>query len=194
MRKHSNHKIKYKEKEYVEKNYMRNGKAVIPIKINRLDDLYMKHDYLKLDLSDEVFDYIEEIAYLIPRNIDIVLEVHYREEISHKQQDHIRKVFKANYGSDIDDIDYDLKHQNYKAIILFLLGTVFIFISFLFNKLSDYISEFFSEFCIIAGWVFMWETVEDLSIKRSELISKRLNKLQLYDAEISFISDEDEKK
>ena len=40
----------------------------------------------------------------------------------------------------------------------------------------------------------MWETVEDLSIKRSELISKRLNKLQLYDAEISFISDEDEKK
>ena len=85
---------------------MKDGKAVIPIKIKKLDDLYMKNDYLKLDLSDEVFDYIEEIAYLIPRNVDIVLEVHYHDEISNNQQQRIKKVFKSNYGSDIDDIDY----------------------------------------------------------------------------------------
>ena len=59
MKKRVNHKIKYSEKDYVEKNYIKDGKAVIPIKIKKLDDLYMKHDYLKLDLSDEVFDYIE---------------------------------------------------------------------------------------------------------------------------------------
>ena len=45
MRKKINHRIRYSEKDFVEKNYMKDGKAVIPIKINKLDDLYMKNDY-----------------------------------------------------------------------------------------------------------------------------------------------------
>ena len=36
----------------------------------------------------------------------------------------------------------------------------------------------------------MWDMVETLSIKRTELRSKRISKLQLYDAEISFVFDE----
>ncbi|MGN1327172.1 MAG: hypothetical protein ACI4VQ_03760 [Clostridia bacterium] len=190
MKKSKNHKIKYSEQDYIEKNYIKDGKAVIPIKIKKLDDLYMKHDYLKLDLSDEVFDYIEEIAYLIPRNTDIVLEIHYNDEISENKQDRIRKVFKSNYGSDIDDIDYDIRHHNYKAIAFFLVGTIFIFLSFLFRNATSYIANFVTEFFVITGWVFIWEMVETVSIKRSELISKRLNKLQLYDAEITFIFDD----
>ena len=97
MRKKVNHRIRYSEKDYVRKNYIKDGKAVIPIKINKLDDLYMKNDYLKLDLSDHVFDYIEEVAYAIPRNVDIILEIHYHDEISNNQQQRIRKVFKSNF-------------------------------------------------------------------------------------------------
>jgi len=190
MRKKINHKIRYSEKDYVQKNYIKDGKAVIPIKINKLDDLYMKHDYLKLDLSDEVFDYIEEVAYLIPRNVDIVLEVHYHDEISNNQQQRIKKVFKSNYGSDIDDINYELRIHNYKAIILFLFGAFFIFMSFIFNNLTFALAEFIAEFFMISGWVFIWDMVETLSIKRSELISDRINKLQLYDADISFVFDD----
>ena len=190
MRKKINHRIRYSEKDYVEKNYIKDGKAVIPIKINKLDDLYMKHDYLKLDLSDQVFDYIEEIAYIIPSNVDIVLEVHYHDEISENQQKRIKKVFKSNYGSDIDDIDYDLRMNNYKSLILFIFGTFFIFMSFIFNNLSFALSEFIAEFFMISGWVFIWDIVETISIKRSKLITKRINKLQLYDADISFIFDD----
>lgn len=185
-----NHKIRYSEKDFIEKHYIKDGKAIIPIKVSKLNDLYMKHDYLKLDLSDEVFDYIEEIAYLIPLKTDIILEIHYHDEISQTQQDRIKKVFKNNYGSDIDDIDYEIRQQNYKAIILFLLGTFFIFLSFVLNNLSGYITEFASEFCIISGWVFIWDMVEAISIKRSELIRNRINKLQLYDAEIAFVFDD----
>lgn len=145
MRKKINHKIRYSEKDYVKKNYMKDGNAVIPIKINKLDELYMKNDYLKLDLSDEVFDYIEEIAYLIPRNIDIVLEIHYQDEISNNQQQRIKKVFKSNYGSDIDDIDYKLRLHIYKAIILFLFGAFFIFMSFIFTNLTFALAGFIAE-------------------------------------------------
>ena len=150
----------------------------------------MKHDYLKLDLSDEVFDYIEEVAYLIPINTDIVLEIHYHDEISKSQQDRIKKVFRNNYGSDVDDIDYEIRQQQHRAIILFLLGTIFIFLSFIFNKISGYAADFASEFCVISGWVFIWDMVEAISIKRTELIGKRINKLQLYDAEIKFVFDD----
>ena len=38
MRKKINHRIRYSEKDYIEKNYMKDGKAVIPIKVNKLDD------------------------------------------------------------------------------------------------------------------------------------------------------------
>ena len=190
MRKRLNHKIKYSEKDYVKKNYMKNGKAVIPIKIKKLDELYMKHDYLKLDLSDEVSDYIEEIAYIIPSNVDIVLEVHYREEFSEIQQQRIRKVFKSNYGSDIDDIDYKARIHNYKAIVLLLFGAFFIFLSFIFNNLTFGLAGFIAEFFMISGWVFIWDMIETLSIKRSKLITQRINKLQLYDADITFVFDE----
>jgi len=187
MRKKLNHRIRYSEKDFVQKNYMKDGKAVIPIKINTLDDLYMRHDYLKLDLSDQVFNYIEEVAYLIPANVEIILEVHYHDEISENQQQRIKKVFKANYGSDIDDIDYNLRMNNYKSIILFLFGAFFIFMSFIFNNLTFPIAEFIAEFFMISGWVFIWDIVETISIKRSELLTKRINKLQLYDANINFI-------
>ena len=190
MRKKLNHKIRYSEKDYVQKNYIKDGKAVIPIKIKKLDELYMKHDYLKLDLSDEVSDYIEEIAYIIPTNMDIVLEIHYNDEISENQKSRIKKVFKSNYGSDIDDIDYKTRIHNYKALILLFFGAFFIFLSFIFNNLAFSLAGFIAEFFMISGWVFMWDMIETLSIKRTELISKRINKLQLYDAEITFIFDE----
>ena len=190
MRKKINHRIRYSEKDFVEKNYMKDGKAVIPIKINKLDDLYMKNDYLKLDLSDHVFDYIEEVAYLIPTNVDIVLEVHYHDEISGNQQQRIKKVFKANYGSDIDDINYNLRMHSYKSIILFLFGAFFIFMSFIFNTLAFALAGFIAEFFMISGWVFIWNMIEIISIKRSDLITKRINKLQLYDADITFIFDD----
>lgn len=190
MRKKLNHKIRYREKDYVQKNYMKDGKAIIPIELDSLDDLYMKHDYLKLDLSDKVCNYIEEIAYLIPTNVDIILEIHSHDEISENQKQRIKRAFKSNYGSDIDDIDYKARIHNYTAIILLLFGTFFIFLSFIFNNLTFSLAEFISEFFMISGWVFIWDMVETLSIKRTKLISRRINKLQLYDANISFVVDE----
>ena len=40
-----NKKIKFREKDYVERNYIReDGKAVIPISLDSLANLYIKHD------------------------------------------------------------------------------------------------------------------------------------------------------
>ena len=74
--KRKNRKIKYNEENYINLNYMVNGKAVIPVELEDVDDLFMKHDYKQFELSDEVCKYIEEIAYMIPMSTDIVIELH----------------------------------------------------------------------------------------------------------------------
>ena len=71
-----NRKIKFREADYIEKHYIRDGKAVIPIKLNSIQELYMKHDYKNLALSDELCNYIEEVAYIIPLKYPITLEIH----------------------------------------------------------------------------------------------------------------------
>ena len=113
--KRKNHKIKYNEENYINKNYMVDGKAVIPVEIDSYDDLFMKHDFKKFELSDDVCKYIEEIAYMIPMSTDIVIEIH-SPFFNQEKMDSIVKAVKNNYGMEIDDTDYDITRINAKAI------------------------------------------------------------------------------
>ena len=45
-----NRKIKFSEKNYIEKNYFHRTRAVIPVKLDKIEDLYMKHDYKMMEL------------------------------------------------------------------------------------------------------------------------------------------------
>ena len=177
-----NRKIKFREADYIEKHYIKDGKAVIPIHLNNINELYMKHDHKKLALSDDVCDYIEEIAYIIPLKFPIVLEI-YCPEISEEQQLRVKKVIKNNYGMEIDDRDYDIHVANRKCISLFFMGLVFMLLSFaLNNQVTKFVVEFFS----IAGWVALWEMFEVLMLNNAAKRTERLYKLQLYDSEIRF--------
>lgn len=177
-----NRKIKFREADYIEKHYIKDGKAIIPIHLNNINELYMKHDHKKLALSDEVCAYIEEIAYIIPLKYPIILEI-YCPEISEEQQLRIKKVIKNNYGMEIDDRDYDIHVANRKCISLFFLGLVFMLLSF---ALQGKVMQFLVEFFAIAGWVALWEMFESLMLNNAAKRTERLYKLQLYDSEIRF--------
>ena len=88
-----NRKIKFSEKNYIEKTYMRRGKAVIPVKLEKISDLYMEHDYKQVELADSVCNYIEEIAYMIPIHKDIILEIHCP-KVDEEEQSKIKKSIK----------------------------------------------------------------------------------------------------
>lgn len=178
-----NRKIKFRETDYIEKHYLRDGKAIIPIYLNSIDELYMKHDFKKLALSDDVCNYIEEIAYIIPLKYPIILEIHCP-EITEEQQLRIKKIIKNNYGMEIDDRDYDIHVANRKCVSLFFLGLFFIILSL---TLEDHVMDFVVEFFSIAGWVALWEMFESLMLNNAEKRTQRLYKLQLYDSEIKFI-------
>ena len=187
--KRKNRKIKFSELNYVEKNYMQRGKAVIPVKLDKISDLYMKHDYKQMELSDSVCDYIEEIAYMVPINTDIVLEIHCP-EIDEELQTKIKKNIKNNYGMEIDDNEYDLAINNRRAWLFALIGIVF----FIINLLVENIGRILADFICVVWWVAIWDLVEILLLDNREIKWKRLNYQQLYDSTIKFVFDDNEKE
>ena len=180
-----NRKIKFSELNYVEKNYMKKGKAIIPIKLEKISDLYMKHDYKQMELSDSVCNYIQEIAYMIPINTDIVLEIHCP-EISEELQEKIKKNIKNNYGMEIDDNEYDLSVNNKRAMAFAVIGFIFLIVSILVESLG----RIFADFLCVVWWVAIWDMVEILIVENREIKWKRLNNQQLYDSTIKFVFDD----
>ena len=183
--KRKNRKIKFSEANYVEKNYMKKGKAVIPVKLEKISDLYMQHDYKEMELSDSVCAYIEEIAYMIPINTDIVLEIHCP-EIDEEQQNKAKKCIKNNYGMEIDDNEYDLSVNNKRAWWFTIVGLILLII----NILTEDLGRVFSDFLSVVWWVAIWDMVEILVLDNQEIKFKRLNNQQLYDSTIRFVFDE----
>ena len=184
-----NRRIKFSELNYVEKNYMQRGKAVIPIKLEKISDLYMKHDYKQMELSDSVCDYIEEIAYMIPINTDIILEIHCP-EIDEELQNKIKKNIKNNYGMEIDDNEYDLSVNNKRALIFAIAGLLFLVL----NMLVENLGRIFSDFICVVWWVALWDMIEILVLENREIKWKRLNNQQLYDSTIKFVFDDESKQ
>lgn len=186
--KRKNRKIKYNEENYINLNYMVNGKAVIPVELESVDDLFMKHDYKQFELSDEVCKYIEEIAYMVPMSTDIVIELHCPKVDDVFKEKMIRAI-RNNYGMEIDDIDYDLNKVNTRSWIYGIVGIAILAFNLLTEKI---IGEVLSNFICVVWWVAIWEMVELQTIEKPDLKWKRLNHQQLYDAEITFVFDEDE--
>ena len=182
--KRKNRKIKFSELNYVEKNYMSRGKAIIPVKLEKISDLYMKHDYKQMELSDSICDYIEEIAYMIPINTDIVLEIHCP-EIDEELQNKIKKNIKNNFGMEIDDNEYDLSINNRRAAIFTVAGIILLIISILIENYG----RIFADFLSVVWWVALWDMIEILVLDNQEIKWKRLNNQQLYDSTITFVFD-----
>ena len=183
--KRKNRKIKFSELNYVDKNYMKRGKAVIPVQLDKISDLYMKHDYKQMELSDSVCDYIEEIAYMIPINTDIILEIHCP-EIDEEMQNKIKKNIKNNYGMEIDDNEYDLSTNNRRALIFAVVGIFLLIVHILIENYG----RLFADFLSVVWWVAIWDMVEILVLENQEIKWKRLNNQQLYDSTIKFVFDD----
>ncbi len=181
-----NRKIKFSEDQYVEKQYMIDGKAVIPVQLNQLSDLYMEHDYKQVELSDSVCAYIEEIAYMIPINTDIVLEIHCP-TIGVEEQEKVVRSIRNNYGIEIDDVDYEMMLSNRRSIVLAIIGMVLLIVNILTDK---YVGSIISNFICVVWWVAIWDMIEIQTLDKSENKAKRLSYQQLYDAQITFVFED----
>ena len=182
--KRKNRRIKYNEEVYINKNYMVDGKAVIPVQLESINDLFMKHDYKKYELSDDVCKYIEEIAYMIPMSTDIIIELHCNKVDEDTRLKMVRAI-KNNYGMDIDDADYDIRRINRRSWIFGIIGLALLIFNIIFEA---QLGEVLSNFVCVVWWVAIWEMVELQTMEKLDVRWRRLNYQQLYDAKVTSAS------
>ena len=147
-----NRKIKFSEKEYIEKLYI----------------------------------YIEEIAYMIPINTDIIIEIHCP-RVSKEMQEKMENSIRNNYGIEIDDVDYEMMIQNRRALIMFIFGIILLAINILIER---YVNPVLSNFICVVWWVAIWDMIEIITIEKSDNKFRRLNYQQLYESKIEFVFNE----
>ncbi len=184
-----NKKILFDEDNYIEKYYYKDGKVVIPLLLEKVSDLYMKHDYKQMEVSYSVCDYIEEIAYMVPVNIDLEIEIHCP-KIDMATQKRIKDAIKNNYGMEIDELDYDMNVKNRRSLILLIVGVIILTFYILLEKYSR--SIVLSELFCIFWWVAIWNVIEIQTLDRREYKDERLNYQQLYEAKVSFVFDKEQ--
>lgn len=182
-----NRKIKFSEDEYIEKQYIVDGKAIIPVKLDKVSDLYMLHDYKQVELADSVCAYIEEIAYMVPINTDVVLEIHCP-RVDLDTQERMVKSIRNNYGIEIDDIDYEMYLANIKSLVLAVIGFILLVLNIMLEK---YVGSIVSNFLCVVWWVAIWDMIEIQTMDKSDNKAKRLSYQQLYDAQITFVFDDE---
>ena len=175
--------IGYIEKNYIEKNYMKGEKAIIPIQLEKPEDLYMKYDYKKIRLSESVCNYIEKIVNMIDSDIDIILEIHCP-TIEEKMQKEMIKTIKNNYRLEIEEIHRNQQEEDHKSRILLVAGIVLLIINLLIDQFLR--SSIISNFVCVVWWVAIWDMIELQTLDKSESNAKEQLYQQLYNAEIMF--------
>ena len=157
--------------------------AIIPIQLEKPEDLYMKYDYKKIRLSESVCNYIEKIVNMIDSDIDIILEIHCP-TIEEKMQKEMIKTIKNNYRLEIEEIHRNQQEEDHKSRILLVAGIVLLIINLLIDQFLR--SSIISNLVCVVWWVAIWDMIELQTLDKSESNAKEQLYQQLYNAEIMF--------
>lgn len=179
-------KENYDSKLYVNRHYIKDEKAVIPIHIHDIGELYISYDLQRQIFNPDMISYIEDIAYYIPYDYSIVLEfsgISFTEEEKAQLMENVTDQF----GMKTHDMDVELNYNTKKAMKLFLIGSIVLAISFIIQTMNytAYISEILS----IIGTFSIWEFVNTIWFERKEKIIDKMNAGQLSACTVAFKDD-----
>ena len=176
-------KENYDSKLYINRHYIKDEKAVIPIHIHDIGELYVSYDSQRQIFNPDMISYIEDIAYYIPYDYSIVLEfsgISFTEEEKAQLMENVTDQF----GMKTHDMDVELNYNTKKAMKLFLIGSIVLAISFIIQTMNYtvYISEILS----IIGTFSIWEFVNTIWFERKEKIIDKMNAGQLSACTVAF--------
>lgn len=181
-----NKRIKYNAKNYLKKVINKNGEAVLPIKLNNKEEMFNKHDPRGLTLSEDIVNYIEEIAYDVPYDNDIVFEISCP-GLSRIDKEKMTEVIKLYYGLEIAGIDEDLKITKRKSRTMWVIAIISILLMFASWR---WMESSFMELLLIVVWFTVWEAIDEQIYTQSDLNYDRMDAEQIYSCKVIFSEDE----
>lgn len=156
-------------------------------------DIYVDNDTLFDKLSNpsspsinkDVFEHIDNIAYYIPVDYPININIHTKEDVN---KEYINEKIKEHYWLKLSDNSDDLKLNSLTSLALTLLGVIFLAIYFVITLIPS-LNLVFKEIFSIIGSFCIWEAVDYGLIIRQSLKINRLNNGQIALSSINVIND-----
>lgn len=174
---------KYDSALFMNQNYIGEEKAIIPIYLHSKEEIYSNFDHNHFLLDDNLIHYIQNIAYYIPYDYSIVLKFE-GVVFTKEEKEQLVKTINDQFGLIVHDMSIELKYNTWKAIKLFVVGSILLMISFFVRDIDHtfYISEILS----IAGTFSIWEFVDTIWFDRKRKRIDKMNAGQLYQCTVVF--------
>lgn len=130
---------------------------IINIVVKDKDDLYNRFNNNKL--SDDLGNYIygQSLSYKIKEEIKINIKTEF--ELNGKEKNNLVDMIREYFGLNIKETLIYYKYNNFKKILLFILGIILICLSHFIEILNDFL---ISEVFLIIGWVAVWEVFDNI--------------------------------
>ena len=174
---------KYDSALFMNQNYIGEEKAIIPIYLHSKEEIYSNFDHNHFLLDDNLIHYIQNIAYYIPYDYSIVLKFE-GVVFTKEEKEQLVKTINDQFGLIVHDMSVELKYNTWKAIKLFVVGSILLMISF-FVRDIDY-TIYISEILSIAGTFSIWEFVDTIWFDRKRKKIDKMNAGQLYQCTVVF--------
>lgn len=176
-------RFRFDAKSYWLHHYIKNEKAIIPIEIRRMEDLFCSYSKNKIALNSELIAYIEDITYYIPYEYSIVFEIH-GIYASNDEKAFITSSMKDYFGVMVYDKQVELRYNTKKALTLLITGLVILCSSFFMNGVNGI--QFLKEVLSIIGTFAIWKFVDTIWLERKNKKIDVWNAGQIATATIDF--------
>ena len=176
--------VNFDSKLYMNQHYIKDEKAVIPIHINKKEEIYSSFDRKHHVLNPEFISYIQQIAYYIPYEYSIVLEFDGISFTKDEKEELVENI-SNQFGLITHDMEVELQYNSWKALKLFVVGSIILACSFLIRNMNH--TEYISEILSIIGTFSIWEFVNTIWFERKTKKVDKINAGQLSTCTVSFL-------
>lgn len=164
------------------------GNAYISTKVSSINDIISKHSIKNYEwVNPEFIHYIENMAYYIPVEESIVIEI-CGYKFTKKEQELITRVLTQYFKLKLGDAIIDVNIMKKKSIILLVFGIISTLLFMLLNIIN--VIPTLAEIIAIGLWFFLWEYLDLRFLDGSNLAIKKLEAAQLANVKIIFNENE----
>ena len=166
------------------------GRPVVRINITDADSLLSVYndDGMQI-ISEDTAEFINNITKPIPPKQDIDLKISCDNYTKDKEAIY-KSAITNYYVNEFAHRDVKLRHNMINSIWLLIVGVVLFTLLFFIGKWD--VPDVIYLLCEVVCWVFVWEAVDNLWIRRHEIKLIQYKELQIIFAEITFTKLGDE--
>lgn len=175
--------------KYAEDVMESDGFAVIDVKLPAEEDLYNPLSTGKnLDLNNDIYDFIDQQANIIPSKIP--LKIRFHGDVDEDKRQEIKNLMHKHYTMRSYDVTWDFAANFRKTLFLTIFGILVLIAYFVVTVVAD--NPLFAEVLSIVGTFSLWEAANAVLLDRPALKRTRNGIEQNISQTIEFVSTRDD--